>query len=337
MNWSKKQPTRGDMLRVALGGIYHFGIYVSDGEVIQFGLSPALRVGIPDSEVAVVATDMKTFLVGGEAEVAEFDASERVGHRTADEVVAYARSKIGTRGYSILYNNCEHFAYECVSGRRVCHQTDDLRAMFRKMPVVDVYIAELLTEEPIGSLECEARMEEIRSVSNERLKREKYFVWRLLCYALERSFGMRGKRLDFTRAEHGGWKVSEAEFSLSHSEGALAIAVSRAPVGVDIERVTPPRVKNFEKYIMTDAELAAFYTIPVQERLNRLFEVWTAKEAIFKSKGLSAFHPTKTDTLSAKIKSESIEIRGEKYVWSVATDTPEKIRVFTGIDLTKLK
>ena len=35
MKWRIKDPVKGDMIRVELGGIYHFGIYVSDEEVIR--------------------------------------------------------------------------------------------------------------------------------------------------------------------------------------------------------------------------------------------------------------------------------------------------------------
>ena len=143
MKWIMKEPKRGDMIRVASGSTYHFGIYVSDDEVIQFGLAPSQRAVLRDSEVEVLSSDIYTFLAGGFLEVCEFDRKERKKNRKPDEVIAYARSKIGMRGYNIIYNNCEHFANECISGERICHQADDVRAMFRNMPIVDVYTAAL--------------------------------------------------------------------------------------------------------------------------------------------------------------------------------------------------
>ena len=43
MKWSFVEPSSGDMIRVKLGSIYHYGIFADDGEIIQFGLPPVLH------------------------------------------------------------------------------------------------------------------------------------------------------------------------------------------------------------------------------------------------------------------------------------------------------
>ena len=336
MKWTFREPILGDMIRVAIGSIYHFGIYVSDSEVIQFGLPPSARSSLLDADVEVLASGIDEFLAGGFLEVADFDKKEKKKNRTPEEAIEYARSKLGTRGYHILYNNCEHFANECISGVKVCRQAEDVRAMFLNMPVVDVYIAELPDDAPVGTVECKERRDEIAAVSNERVKREKYFVWKLLCYALERSFGIRGKKLEFTKETWGGWSAKGAEISLSHSDGALAVAVSRAPVGVDIERLRAPRGDRLSELIMTDGELAAYEKAAEDEREEHLIGVWCAKEAIFKSKKLSAFRPKEHDTLKESFKRDTVTVKGEKYVFTVATATPGIVRVYSGIDLLPL-
>ena len=333
MKWSYIEPSFGDMIRVAVGSIYHFGIYVSDDEVIQFGLPPARRTNLSDSDVEVLVSDVDSFLSGGFLEVCEFDKKEKKKNRSPEEIVKYARSKIGSRGYHILYNNCEHFANECVSGVQICRQAEDIRALFHKMPIVDVYIAALPADIPIGEVDCKARMEEINSTSNEKVKREKYFVWKLLCYALERSFGMRGKKLQPVKESYGGWSVGDISVSLSHSKNALAVAVSRAPVGIDIEYLHTPNTEKIAERVMNEAELSQFELLNSEQREERFIAIWTAKEAVFKSKKLEKFLPKEIDTLSASFKTDSITIDGEKYLWSVATTTPERIRLFTDIDL----
>ena len=40
MKFSPEPLKRGDMVRVMIGTVYHYGIYVSDEEVIQFGYPP---------------------------------------------------------------------------------------------------------------------------------------------------------------------------------------------------------------------------------------------------------------------------------------------------------
>ena len=58
MNWVKKPPSLGDMVRVRIGSIYHFGVCVGSDEIVQFGLAPSLRADIPDSEIEVVSLYM---------------------------------------------------------------------------------------------------------------------------------------------------------------------------------------------------------------------------------------------------------------------------------------
>lgn len=131
MRWLPEEPHSGDMIRVRSGSIYHYGIFVSDSEVIQFGLAPAARPTLKDSEIEVIATDVDTFLGGEFLEVAVFDRKEKKKNRTPDETVAFARARMGERGYHILYNNCEHFAYECVTGKHYSEQVDGVRALFQ--------------------------------------------------------------------------------------------------------------------------------------------------------------------------------------------------------------
>ena len=131
MKWILGEPHSGDMIRVKSGSIYHYGVYVSDSEVIQFGLAPAARPTLKDDEIEVLASDIDVFLAGQFLEVAEFDRKEKKANNSPEEAVRIARSRIGERGYHIIYNNCEHFAYECVTGKKYSEQVDGVREMFR--------------------------------------------------------------------------------------------------------------------------------------------------------------------------------------------------------------
>ena len=334
MKWSFTEPSFGDVVRVAVGSIYHFGIYVSDEEVIQFGLPPSRRANLSDTNVVVLASDIDSFLDGGFLEVCQFDRKEKKKNRSPEEIVRYARSKIGSGGYHILYNNCEHFANECATGVAVCRQADNARALVHALPIADVYIAALPTDAPIGTVACPERQAEIDAATNEKVKREKYFVWKLLEYALEHSFGARGKKMIPVKESYGGWSADNMHLSLSHSKGAIAVAVSRDPIGVDIEHLHAHRTDRVADYVMNAAELASFAALPAEQQEQRLLEVWTAKEALFKSKGLERFLPKETDTTTATIKTDCVTVADQPYVWSVATPLMERVRVFTDIDLT---
>ena len=130
MKWTFDEPKAGDIIRVCLGEIYHYGIYVSDEEIIQFG-EPPTTILRKDDEVEVCVTGIEGFLCSKFLEVAQLDKKELKKSRTKDEVVSIARSRIGEKGYSILYNNCEHFVNECVFGEKICSQTDNIRKMWR--------------------------------------------------------------------------------------------------------------------------------------------------------------------------------------------------------------
>ncbi|MBQ3063464.1 MAG: lecithin retinol acyltransferase family protein [Clostridia bacterium] len=330
MRWEHKKPAYGDMIRVALGGIYHFGIYVSEKEVIQFGLPPSARARLQDSEITVLAADLTAFLAGGKPEVALFDEGEP--RRSAAETVSYARAKIGMKGYHILYNNCEHFANECISGKQICRQAEDVRAYFRNLPLVDVYFAKMPDVAPTVPIICAERRAEIEETANERVRLEKHYVWQLLCYGLERSLGLRAEGLTFAKQPYGGWTVNGAEFSLSHSEGALAVAVSRTPVGIDIERVRTHSDEALAARIFTENEQTEWKGLPAAEKTAYLISCFTGKEAVFKqAKG--GLRLSEIDTTTASLKQGSLTVEDRTYAWSVATATPHAVRVFKDIKL----
>lgn len=332
MKWVMKSPSPGDMIRVGLGQIYHFGIYVSDEEVIQFGLAPNRRAMIPDSQVEVLASDIDTFLAGGFLEVCEFDRKERKKHRKPQQIVAYARQRLGQRGYHILYNNCEHFANECLTGEHISHQTDDVRAMFRRIPVVDVYVARMPAAGPMPPLACALRQKDIDDVSAPDVKRQKYYVWKLLEYGLERSFGLKSRDLTF-RKEGEHYLCDKARFSLSHCGDALAVAVSREPVGVDLEKIVCRDTEPLVPRVLTAAEMAAYSQLPAAEKTRFFFRAWTAKEALFKASDRDVFVPAEQDMLRGPVESRVISVGGEEFYLSVATGTPERIRFYENIPL----
>ena len=133
MKWLSVEPTYGSMIRVQAGSIHHYGVYVSPEEVIQFGLAPALRPGQKDADVTVLSTNLTAFRNGTPSETAVFDPEETAAHPTPAEAVATARSRLGEGNYHIIYNNCEHFVYECVTGKHYSEQVEGVREMFRKM------------------------------------------------------------------------------------------------------------------------------------------------------------------------------------------------------------
>ena len=132
-NWVQKQPKKSDHIRVKrIGGLYaHHGVYVSDEEVIHF-------TGQDDdsifdwSKCEVIKTDLSTFLKGGTLEVKEYTDDEFQDLYSPDQIVIYARSCVGEKGYNLAFNNCEHFANVCTLGRFRSQQVE--RVLLGQMP-----------------------------------------------------------------------------------------------------------------------------------------------------------------------------------------------------------
>lgn len=129
MKWIIKDPEYGDIIRTKVTFYHHYGIFVSDRRVIQFGLPN--DVGRPADEVKVLESDIYAFLQGGELEVAKLDRSEAARRRSPKETVAFAETKIGQGGYDILHNNCEHFVNLCVFGESKSAFLQDVREKLR--------------------------------------------------------------------------------------------------------------------------------------------------------------------------------------------------------------
>jgi len=92
---------------------------------------------------------------------------------------------------------------------------------------------------------------------------------------------------DFGRPEIAGPRPVPLRFSLSHTRGMVAVAVtSTADVGIDTENV---RERGFELEIarryFTPREAAELDSLPTERRHRAFLEYWTLKEACLKAAG----------------------------------------------------
>ncbi len=326
MKWTVSEPQYGDMIRVKAGKVLHYGIYVSDEEVIQFGESPILGVKSAE-EIVVLATNIDAFLQGEFLEVVAFDKKEQKRKNAADKIVEIARMRIGEKGYHILRNNCEHFAYECVFGVHKSEQAE--KAIVSSLqPIVDVYYAPLCKKIKLRSITPIKRRLEIENCSNEKVRLEKYSVWKLLAYAIKKSFGLKSKKLNFQKKENGQWVCDNCFFSLTHSENIVAVAVSNYPIGVDVEKVKS-HSEEVAKKVLTNNELQEFLRLDKKERVDFFIQKWTQKESVYKQNGAKTFEPRKIESFNGE--SKIIELNGQQYGLSVASDKIQELRVFSDI------
>jgi phosphopantetheine--protein transferase-like protein len=200
--------------------------------------------------------------------------------------------------------------------------------------MIDVYIAKLPEIELNEPLACLERQIEIDGVANERARREKYYVWRLLEYAIKNSLGADASRLYFTKGKNRRWSCEGIDFSLSHSHSALAVAVSEGQaVGVDVELIRIRDICRMADYMLTQAERKGYEALDEACREEWLICRWCEKEAIFKSWNESVFPPKKIETSELFCSSVTIDIDGEKYALAVAAKNRDEIRFFKDIKL----
>ena len=78
MIWWQTECKFGDMIRISFGNFYHYGIFVSEDEVIQFGLPPFEGLlNRKFEDIAVCVSDIDTFCGGRVVEVATAERSDR--------------------------------------------------------------------------------------------------------------------------------------------------------------------------------------------------------------------------------------------------------------------
>lgn len=325
MKWQLKEPRTGDMIRVAAGQFYHYGIYVSDAEIIQFGPTPDAAHSLLDADIRVCTSDMNGFLKGGFLEVASLSLSERLKAVPPKEIVARARQALGTGGYDILNNNCEHFANGCVFGKKTSEQVDSVRSFWQNLPVLDVYIAAQPDKLPNVPIVPKERQRQIDAASNPAVKAQRTFVWQVLLTGIRRSLMRDAESVELTRNANGKWVSDVCEVSLSHCDGAVAAAVSKKPVGVDIEPKDSPRYREklFDK-IATDRERV---WVQDMDPALGIVKLWTRKEASFKRRDQKDFSPVGEDAMSDSVRTFLVTL-DRAYVVSVSAESFQNLRFY---------
>lgn len=127
MKWAYDPPRFGDIIRVRIGSVYHYGIFVSESEVIAFGLPPTAETLKEPQNIKVLATDIDVFSAGNLVEAAQLSFAEKRRRASPEKIVAAARERIGEGGYNIIHNNCEHFVNEIVFGEKISEQENAVR------------------------------------------------------------------------------------------------------------------------------------------------------------------------------------------------------------------
>ena len=210
-----------------------------------------------------------------------------------------------------------------------------MKWMFKKSPIVDVYIAEIPQEGKLGTVYPSSRQEEIEAVQNEKVKKEKYYVWKLLEYGLYHSCGKKIQDVSFVKQDTGKWTCDVCEFSLSHSHNVVCVVLSRAAVGVDVEKIQTPRVDIADK-VLSEKEKAEYALLEDGEKDGFIIRAWARKESLFKMKNVKALSFEAFKNQEGAVVEKTLALSDGEYTLAVATATQEEIRLYERMDLLKV-
>ena len=185
-----------------------------------------------------------------------------------------------------------------------------------------VYLAPLPDSEPTSPVYPPLRQQQIDECKNERVRKEKYHVWKLLEYAFRDRYGKPLEDLHFSCA-NGKWDCDLCYFSLSHSHGALCVSISDSPIGVDLEKIIEPSTSLAKKILSAD-ELQRYSGMPKSEKSEFFTRIWTSKESRFKQVGGAGFFTAETGGHSQET---TVSIGGKEYVLSIASNASSDIQV----------
>ena len=195
-----------------------------------------------------------------------------------------------------------------------------------------VYVTTFDTDVEVREVLPTIRNEAIQSCTDTLTKQQRYCVWRLLDYALRDFYGKGVEDFRFYVDDNGKWSSNNGvEFSLSHCNNVVAVAICHHFVGVDVECVgnfvRHANSVDFAERVLTDNEQALLREVSEQHQTETLARMWTRKESIFKLNGGKAFLPKSVDTTVKVAHSQLLTLNGEDYVLSVATYIPAKIEL----------
>lgn len=308
MKWWPSDIKEGDIIRIKIGSIYHYGIYISDSEVVQFGLPPVNGfIAVNQKDIKVCTSTILEFASGQVVETAILDKSEKRKAFSVEDIIKNARSHIGEGNYNILTNNCEHLVYDCVFGVKKSQQEELFRKSLKNKAVVDVYVSRIPEDldfdssagkDLLDEIYPQEKKDEILKISDNKLKKQKYWAWDILKRALCNSFYFNISDLTFKKDKFGKWTSGQVYFSISHSGDYVCVAVSNNKIGVDLEIKSafenkfadPEEKKTFVNSILCSREANFDYTI------SDLLLMWQKKESIFKCYGKKTFDPSKIDS-----------------------------------------
>ncbi|KAJ8262443.1 hypothetical protein GJAV_G00166540 [Gymnothorax javanicus] len=142
---------RGDLLEVPRTLFIHFGIYLGENKVAHLmpDIMPVvtndkfqiqkmvtnkrLLLGVLSKNATIRVDTVEDFSYGSKILLNNMDKTLKMQPLPNEEIAIRAEKLIGVIPYSLLWNNCEHFATYCRYGSPVSLQTDKFCESFKSV------------------------------------------------------------------------------------------------------------------------------------------------------------------------------------------------------------
>ena len=96
----------------------HHGIYIGNGEVLQFEHQDGLKFN-----ATVIKVDINKFKESSKKRKSPLYAFyNNINDESTDKILKRANKILGTKNYNIITNNCEHVVNYCINGKKNSEQ-----------------------------------------------------------------------------------------------------------------------------------------------------------------------------------------------------------------------
>ena len=166
------------------------------------------------------------------------------------------------------------------------------------------------------------RLEKIKKSSNVLFKKEQLGSSILLNDILENYFFMDITKIEYIYNEFGKPYIKDSNlyFSLSHSNGVIALAVSKEEIGLDIELIKDVK-DNLAHKAMNEAEYNIYKGLSKNDKISYFYEVWTSKEAYVKKLGSTLTLNPSNINIDTDVILKNINISNSQYMIALTNAT----------------
>lgn len=166
------------------------------------------------------------------------------------------------------------------------------------------------------------RLEKIKKSSNNLFKKEQLGSSLLLNDILENYFFMDTTKIEYIYNEFGKPYIKDSNlyFSLSHSNGVIALAVSKEEIGLDIELIKDVK-DNLALKVMNEAEYNIYKGLSKNDKISYFYEVWTSKEAYVKKLGTTLTLNPSNINIDTDVILKNINISNSQYMIALTDAT----------------